>query len=432
MKLKPCAMRLLVLAVWSLAQTVQAAPPNDDLAAWVELPPSGPATTGSNIGATLESGEPLPPGFTAQSYTATAWWGLELAAADQTWYEIETVGSSFDTVLSVWTGDDYLSPLTLVHVNDEAAEGGSSRIRFLANPFTVYKVAVAGRSAAQHGSVAVRASVAITPFAQVQSASFSPTTVDVSNADAVFTATMEIEANQEISSGQFVLYNPTGVPVVSVPFRGETHRVSGNIASGTYQVGVTLPEGSPPGVYRWNLQMNGSGSFPGYSTYGWEALTPLPGASVKTLNVQNTTPVNTYALWVTENSLTGPEATPETDFDHDGLTNLTEFALGMNPRLAAQAHLRVQDGSITQYGLPQVRVVGSGNQRKLRVEHTRRTGDATLSYTVQFSSDLINWTNATQAATVLATDGSYQAVAVEDVPFDPAKSRRFARVRLVR
>ena len=431
--LKPCEKGLIALAICSFAWAVQAAPLNDDLNSREELPPSGPATPGSNVGATLEPNEPLPSGFTAQSYAATAWWGLELAAADQVWYEIETVGSSFDTVLSVWTGDDYTTPpLTLVHVNDEAAEGGASRIRFLANPFTVYKVAVAGRGAAQQGNIAVRASVAATPFARVTGATFSPAPVDVSQAAATLTATITLDASQEIGSGQMVLYNPTGVPVASAPFRGETNRVSGNIASGTYRVSLTVPQGALPGTYRWNLQMNGSGSFPGDSSYGWEALSPLPAGATQSIQVINTTPVNTYALWTEANNLTGPDADPEQDFDGDGLTNLTEFALGMNPRLNSRAKLVTQANSITQFGLPNITVVGAGQQKKLRMEHARRAGDTTLSYTVQFSSDLINWTNATQAATSLATDGTYEVVAVEDVPFNPAKSRRFARLRLVR
>ncbi|MCW0220033.1 MAG: hypothetical protein OJI67_17035, partial [Prosthecobacter sp.] len=68
----------------------------------------------------------------------------------------------------------------------------------------------------------------------------------------------------------------------------------------------------------------------------------------------------------------------------------------------------------------------------LRVEYARRVGDSSLSYIVQFSNDLITWNNATQSASVLSSNGTMQAVAVEDVTSNPVKMRRFARVRIVR
>lgn len=429
---QPPAPLLLTLVVLAFVRLGLAAPANDNLSDYEELPPSGPATVGSNVGATLEVDEPIPTGITASNYGATVWWGLQLASSEGTWYDISTEGSAIDTVLAVWTGGDDGVPLSLVHVNDEAAEGGFSRIRFLAAPDVIYKVSVAGRGAAQQGAIAVRArtSDSYAPFAEMTAASFSPSSINVSNAEVPVTATINLQANKEILSGQFVLYSPSGIPLQTLPFSGAANRTGGNVADGTYEVHFTLPQGSEPGDYRWSLNMEYNSSY--VSAYGWEALSPLPSGTTKTIPVINTTPVNTYALWATANSLTGPESDPEDDFDYDGIKNLEEFALGLDPKVSSRPQLIADASSITQLGLPRVTRVGSGLQQRLRVEYARRVGDSSLSYIVQFSNDLITWNNATQTTTVLSSDGTMQAVAVEDVTSNPVKMRRFARVRIVR
>lgn len=411
--------------------TVAAPPENDDLGAAVELPPSGPATLGSNVGATLELSEPVPAGYTAASYTATAWWWLELAAGEAVWYEVETTDSTFDTVLSIWAGDDYSSPLSLIHVNNDAATGssaGSSRIRFLAQPFTVYKVAVAGHGSGQQGEVAVRAFASPPgPFAQVTSASL-PSVVDLAPGPGTVTATLNIEANQEIGSGEFRLYGPAGAVVASVPF-SSTNRISGNVVSGTYQVTATVPQAAPTGTYRWQLDLTSVQGSAYRSSYGWEGLTPLPSGTPRSLNVIKAV---TYATWAAENNLTGPGSAAGEDYDGDGISNLEEFALGLNPREAAQATLAATPSTLTRPGLPHIYLAGTGPARKLRVEYPRRLADPLLTYTVQFSSDLVTWTNATQQAEPVVSDGTFEAMAVEDTLTVDDTIHRFARLRIVR
>jgi len=53
----------------------------------------------------------------------------------------------------------------------------------------------------------------------------------------------------------------------------------------------------------------------------------------------------------------------------------------------------------------------------------RRVDYATagLTYTVQFSADLTNWTTSTAAPAVLANDGTYQIVSV---PYPPSSAER--------
>ena len=68
--------RVVPLALAFICQTtaMMATPANDDFAARAVLSPSGTATSIDNTGASLEGTEPIPSGFTAATYQATAWW----------------------------------------------------------------------------------------------------------------------------------------------------------------------------------------------------------------------------------------------------------------------------------------------------------------------------------------------------------------------
>ena len=125
------ALAALVLAPAAVA----APPPNDAFASAQPLGGVPVVVSGSNLGATLEPGE------SAQvDGGASVWYSWTAAAAGA--YRIETCGSAFDTVLSVFTGDA-LGSLTRVAVNDDSCDA-SSRVRVQAAAGVVYRIAVAG------------------------------------------------------------------------------------------------------------------------------------------------------------------------------------------------------------------------------------------------------------------------------------------------
>jgi autotransporter-associated beta strand protein len=65
------------------------------------------------------------------------------------------------------------------------------------------------------------------------------------------------------------------------------------------------------------------------------AFTLAPGQSLDTHVVQNTAAPNSYQLWAASHGLTaGVNAAATDDADHDGITNLVEYALGMNPKVS--------------------------------------------------------------------------------------------------
>src|SRR5207249_11256260 len=93
------------------------------------------STTGSNLGATTEVGEP-DPNFTGGK---SVWWTWT-APADG-YLTLDTSGSSFDTTLAVYTGS-VLTNLTLLAFND--TDLATSVVNFNVSAGTVYQIQVDG------------------------------------------------------------------------------------------------------------------------------------------------------------------------------------------------------------------------------------------------------------------------------------------------
>jgi subtilisin family serine protease len=116
------------------------APPNDNFANQIALTGATATTTGTNNGATGEVGEPAQSGPINSS-----WWSWTAPTTGQ--YNISTLGSNFDTYLSVFTGSA-LSSLTLIGANDDSGGGLTSLVSLNATAGTTYRIAVDGYSTA--------------------------------------------------------------------------------------------------------------------------------------------------------------------------------------------------------------------------------------------------------------------------------------------
>jgi hypothetical protein len=115
-------------------------PPNDNFANQIALTGATATTTGTNIGATGEVGEP------AQSGSInSAWWSW--TAPTTGLYNIDTRGSNFDTYLSVFSGSA-LANLTLIGANDDGGGNLASLVSLNATAGTTYRIAVDGYSSA--------------------------------------------------------------------------------------------------------------------------------------------------------------------------------------------------------------------------------------------------------------------------------------------
>lgn len=120
----------------SVSLSLNLAPPNDDFANAEELSGDTGGVTGTTIGASSEDSE--------ADHLGIAWnsvW-FEWTAPSNGWATFETCGSTFDTVLSVYTGSD-LTGLSSVAGSDDAC-GSASRVQFQVASGTAYRIALAG------------------------------------------------------------------------------------------------------------------------------------------------------------------------------------------------------------------------------------------------------------------------------------------------
>ncbi len=130
-------------SAWSASRsftTLSGGPANDNFSSAIVISGSSGQTTGSNVNATKESGEPNHAGITGGR---SVWWRWTAPASGQV--TISTFGSNFDTTLAVYTGTS-VSNLTLVAQNDDAGGGNQSQVAFNAVNGTVYRIAVDGYS----------------------------------------------------------------------------------------------------------------------------------------------------------------------------------------------------------------------------------------------------------------------------------------------
>lgn len=132
-------------AVWwgNVAVTV---PTNDNFSSAITISGGQGTTNGTNIRATKESGEPNHAGNAG----GTSIWYTWTAPASGS-VTIDTIGSTFDTLLGVYTGSA-VGSLTTIASDDDSGGNGASRVGFTASSGTTYRIAVDGFGGAM-GSV---------------------------------------------------------------------------------------------------------------------------------------------------------------------------------------------------------------------------------------------------------------------------------------
>lgn len=118
----------------------QPPPANDNFADAVTMTGASGTLTGSNVSATGESGEPA---SSAVGTLNSVWWKWTATGTGST--TIDTFGSNFDTVMSVFTGSA-VNALTLVGENDDSPSNLQSTLTFDATAGTTYMVRVDGFS----------------------------------------------------------------------------------------------------------------------------------------------------------------------------------------------------------------------------------------------------------------------------------------------
>ena len=124
-------------------------PANNNFANRTTMSGTSATVTGTNVNATKETGEPNHAGFTGGK---SVWWTW--TAPNSGAVQIDTIGSSFDTILGVYTGSG-VSALTYVAGDDGG--GGASKVSFNAVAGITYQIAVDGYGGAS-GNITLRMS----------------------------------------------------------------------------------------------------------------------------------------------------------------------------------------------------------------------------------------------------------------------------------
>lgn len=126
-------------------------------------------------------------------------------------------------------------------------------------------------------------------------------------------------------------------------------------------------------------------------------------------------------------------ATPTTtgpleDADYDGICNLLEFALNLDPTFSERATMTATTGV---RGLPLARLETISSTDHLTLEFVRRTSTsgAAVTTTAEFSSDLSSWSTI-GAETVTAINSRWERVKTIDSMTTQNSNRRFARVKV--
>jgi lysophospholipase L1-like esterase len=166
--------------------TPPTAPANDNFAnaTTVQTLPSGPMSA-NTAGATKETGEPGQCGTTP--ITNTVWY--RLPAPNSSGIRVSTVGSTFNTVVGVYTGSS-LATLVQVTCNDDAAGSSQSEAAFQATAGTTYWIQVGGVNGAT-GDALTQVTASNGPANDYFSAATAITTLPYSASQATTGATQE-------------------------------------------------------------------------------------------------------------------------------------------------------------------------------------------------------------------------------------------------
>ncbi|HEU0009655.1 MAG TPA: lysyl oxidase family protein, partial [Verrucomicrobiae bacterium] len=122
---------------------------NDQFANCLPISGASGSATVSTLGATRQSGEPNHAGIVGTNSVWFCW-----TAPDSGPWILDTYGSTFDTLLAVYTGSA-LNALTTIAANNDLTVGVPiSRVNFTAVSNTTYRIAVDGRAGASGSGLA--------------------------------------------------------------------------------------------------------------------------------------------------------------------------------------------------------------------------------------------------------------------------------------
>ena len=260
-------------------------PANNAFSSAIALTSASGTTSGSNASATKETGEPRHAG---NGGGASVWWKITPTAAGHV--TVNTAGSSFDTLLAVYTGAS-VSQLTTVASSDDTGATLQSAVSFTATAGTTYYVAVDGYNGATGSIVLAYTGGPTASFTAQAGWWWAPTAPGTALGIEQSGANLFVSAYFYDTDGTAVWYAAMGA-ISGSTFSGSLVEYSGGqTLSGSYQapavrriVGtltilftsataatVSWPGGTTQAIERFNIVSGGvaAGSATGDPEKGW-------------------------------------------------------------------------------------------------------------------------------------------------------------------
>lgn len=247
-------------------------------------------TTGSNIEATLQGGEPDESGGDGNS---SVWW--RWTAPSSGWIEIHTFGSDVDTLLSVYTGSA-LDTLSLIAFNDDSTSA-QSRVRFEAAAGELYSIQVSG-FLNNTGAI----NLALLPSTTPQPLILNKITLSADVVNLREDSPVSITARIDFSG-------PNGLELALMTFSSdngdlwqvqsedeEMKLISGSPLAGVYETTFVFPPYRPPGYWSFRVFLmddEGQQTTKGFMCHSLGCSgEPLPVGSSEGLRLLNDGPVD--------------------------------------------------------------------------------------------------------------------------------------------
>lgn len=239
--------------------TVGTPPPNDDFANAIVIGATPFTDMQNNAAATTETNDPVPQP-SAGCPAGSGFPNLAIGRAHSIWYrftpmanvavDVDTIGSAYDSVLSVWTGPA-LGSLTQVNCDDDGVSpGGPSRLTGLAlTAGATFHFMVAGFDASQGGATVFNFSIPA-DFAL----SANPTAVTVARGQSGMSTITATPMNG--SFGNAITFSCSGLPAQSTCVFNPTSVTPGASPATTQLTITTTAPAIIPGAplsYRWTL-----------------------------------------------------------------------------------------------------------------------------------------------------------------------------------
>jgi alpha-tubulin suppressor-like RCC1 family protein/subtilisin family serine protease len=159
--------------------TVRQPPANDQFASRATISGSSTTVTGHNIGASRETGEPYHAGYSGGG--KSVWWTWTAPANGTATFR--TTGSTFDTIMGVYTGTA-VNALTTRGGDDDSGGSLASLVTLTVTSGTIYQIAVDGFSASSTGNITLITSFVAAPVPPANDNFSAATTLSGTDATA--------------------------------------------------------------------------------------------------------------------------------------------------------------------------------------------------------------------------------------------------------